>query len=263
MSHKIFYWIVSLVVLIFAIFTYNFSPVEGAELHSGAQTAAASTLWAMITPQSTVTALPTLTAAPPSSTSTSQPMNTSVPTYSVPMLILREATNCRTGPGLAYEIIVTYPIGQTLDIVGRLESEDFWLVKSSESSNGTCWLWGEFADMDGSYWTAAAATFVTPPPTPTTAPPLIAPSSPIYEYDCDYFNNTFSVLMTWEDRAGSEEGYRIFREGVLVAELPAGSTSYAETIIMPPNRNAEYSVQVYNATSSASVTLERKKLTCD
>ncbi len=36
------------------------------------------------------------------------------------MLTLREATNCRTGPGLAYEIIVTYPIGQTLEIVGRV-----------------------------------------------------------------------------------------------------------------------------------------------
>jgi hypothetical protein len=69
--------------------------------------------------------------------------------------------------------------------------------------------------------------------------------------------------MIWEDRASSEQGYRIFRDGMLVAELPAGSTSYAETIIMPADGSAEYSVQVYDATASASVTVERKKLTCN
>jgi hypothetical protein len=265
MSNKIFYWMVSLIVLTFAIFTYSFSPVEGAELHNGAQTAAASTLLAMVTPQSTVTALPINTVIHPSNTPASLPTISAspTPTYSVPTLTLREATNCRTGPGLTYEILVTYPVGHTLEIVGRLESEDFWLVKSGESSTGTCWLWGEFAYMAGSYWTAAAVTFVTPPPTPTTAAPLLAPSSPVYEYDCDYFNNTFSFLMIWEDRASSEQGYRIFRDGMLLAELPAGSTSYAETIIMPADGSAEYSVQVYDATASASVTVEREQLICD
>jgi hypothetical protein len=265
MSHKFFYWMVSLIVLIFAIFTYSFSPVEGAELHNEAQTAAASTLLAMVTPQSTSTALPIRMVILPSNTPASLPTvsASAAPTYSVPMLTLREATNCRTRPGQIYEILVTFPVGHTLEIVGRLESEDFWLVKSIESPAGTCWLWGKFADVAGSYWTAAAVTFVTPPPTPTTAAPLYAPSSPIYEYDCDYFNNTFSILMTWEDRADSEQGYRIFRDGVLVAELPAESTSYAETIIMPADRSAEYSIQVYSATASASVSVERKKLTCD
>jgi hypothetical protein len=55
-------------------------------------------------------------------------------------------------------------------------------------------------------------------------------------------------------------GYRIFRDGWLVAELPAGSTGYAETIGMPANRSAEYSVQAYNETGSAS--MQMKKLTC-
>jgi hypothetical protein len=69
--------------------------------------------------------------------------------------------------------------------------------------------------------------------------------------------------MIWEDRAGNEAGYRILRDGVLVAELPAGSTNYAESIIMPASRSAEYSVQAYNETASASFTLERKNVTCD
>jgi hypothetical protein len=256
MSYKLFFWIVSLIILIFAVFTYNF-PVEGAALHSEARTAAASTLWAMVTPQSTTTALPTLTMVPPSSTPTSQPTLTSIPTFSVPMLTLRDATNCRTGPGLAYEISVTYPIGQTLEIVGRYEPGNFWLVESGDSATGNCWLWGEFADVSGSYGTVAA---VTPPPMPTPGP-LYAPSLQKYYYSCDDINSTLSFQMSWADRAGSEASYRIFRDGSLVAELPAGSTNYAETIIMPASRSAEYSVQAHNATGTASMSV--KRLTCD
>ena len=256
MSHKFFYWIVSLIILIFAVFAYNI-PVEGAPLHDEAQTAAVSTLLAMVTPQTTATSLPTLTQLTPSSTPTSQPTQTTPPTYSVPMLTLREATNCRSGPGLAYEIIVTYPINQTLEIAGRYEAGNFWLVRSSESPTGSCWLWGEYADVAGSYWTVAV---VTPPPAPSPAP-LSAPSLQKYYYSCDDVNGTFSFQLIWADRAGSEAGYRIFRDGSLVAELPAGSTNYAETILMPANRSAEYSVQAYNATDTAGMSM--KRLTCD
>ena len=102
MSHKFFYWFLALIILVFAVFAYNI-PAEGAALHGEAQIAAASTLMAMVTPQATgdVTSLPTHTQIAPSSTPTSQPTYTSTPVYSVPVLTLRDATNCRTGPGLA------------------------------------------------------------------------------------------------------------------------------------------------------------------
>ena len=104
------------------------------------------------------------------------------------------------------------------------------------------------------------AASVTPPPTPTAAP-FRAPSLQKYDYSCDDLNGTFSFKMIWEDRAGNETGYRIFRDGSLAAELLAGSTNYAETIVMPANRSAEYSVQVYDATSSATISV--KRVACD
>jgi hypothetical protein len=259
MSYKLFSWIVCLIILIFAVFAFNL-PAQGAPLYyDGAQTAAASTLLAMITPQNSGTALPTLTVVPPSNTPRSQPASTDTPapTYSVPMLTLRDATNCRTGPGVAYEIVVTYPIGQSLEILGRHEPGNFWLVKSGDSPTGNCWLWGAYADVSGSTWTVAA---VTPPSAPTPGP-LYAPSLQKYDYYCDDINGTFSFEMSWADRAGSEAGYHIFRDGWLVAELPAGSTNYAETILMPANRSAEYSVQAYNGTGTASMSV--KRLTCE
>jgi hypothetical protein len=67
--------------------------------------------------------------------------------------------------------------------------------------------------------------------------------------------------MIWEDRAGNEAGYRIFRDGWLIAELPAGTTTYGETMSMPPGRSAEYSVQVFNSVGSANMSV--KRVTCD
>jgi hypothetical protein len=262
MSHKLFYWTVSLIILIFALFASNL-PVEGAQLYGEAEIAAASTLQAMVTPQTTASSLPTLTEILPSSTPTSQAAYTSTPTYSVPMLTLRDATNCRTGPGLAYEIIVTYPVSQTLEIVGRYEPGNFWLVKSSESPTGICWLWGEYADVAGSYWAVPMAA--APPPTPlaSVTPRPSRPQAPSlqdFKYYCDGINNTLTFQMIWEDQAANETGYRIYRDGWQTAELPAGSTAYAETIPMPAERSAQYSVQAYNATGSESMSVER--VTC-
>ena len=259
MSHKLLYWIISLILLIVAVFAYNI-PAEGAPLHNEAEIAAASTLLAMVTPQSTETALPVSTVVLPSNTPTSQPTIAASPTltYSVPMLTLRDATNCRTGPGVSYEIVVTYPIGQSLEILGRYEPGNFWLVKSSESPNGSCWLWGEYADVSGSTWATAA---VTPPSTPiaSVTPRPSAPQAPSmqdYDYYCDDVDHTFSFQVLWEDRSGNEFGYRILREGSVVAELPAGSTYYFETIPMPESRGAQYSIQAYNEYGSATDLVE-------
>src|SRR4026207_673000 len=146
MSHKLILWIVGLLILILAL-SGRIIRVEGAQLPGKAPATAASTLQAMLPSQSTATAPQSLIIVTPSATPTSLPTNTATPTYSMPMLTIREATNCRTGPGQPYEIIVTYQINQTLEIAGRYDPGNFWLVKSAESPTGTCWLWGEYVDV--------------------------------------------------------------------------------------------------------------------
>jgi len=246
MSHKLFPWIVSLFILIFAVPVRNL-PVEQAPRRSQVRAIEASTLRAILPPQSTATAQQSLIVITLSATPTSPPTSTFTPTYSVPMLTVREATNCRTGPGKAYEVIVLYSVTQTLEIVGRYEPRNFWLVKSAESPTGTCWLWGEFVDVVGSYWSVVS---VTPPPTLPPTPPQ-APSLQKWTFSCNSIDNTLSMNIIWEDRATNEAGYRIVRDGWQAAELPAGSTTYAETISMPVSQSAEYYVQAYDATGSA------------
>ena len=258
MSHKLILWIIGLLILIIAL-SGRIIRVEGAPLPNTAQTSVASTLQAIFTPLSTATAPQSLIAVTPSATLQSLPVNTVTPTYSVPLLTLREATNCRTGPGQPYEIVLTYQVNQILEIAGRYEPGNFWLVKSAESPTGTCWLWGEFADVVGSYWMVPS---VTPPPTATLSPlPPRAPSLHDFDYDCDGFNNTLSFYVLWNDKAENESGYRIFRDGLQVAELPANSNTFAETIMMPENQSTEYYVQAYNAAGLAQTKVI--ELICD
>lgn len=209
------------------------------------QTSAALTVEALlVSPQATPTAGQALLPDTPASTSapTAGPTGTITPTYSVPMLRLLENTNCRSGPGQDYPIVQTYLVWKELEIVGAYPQENYWLVKSPESPGGQCWLWGEYAEVKGSSW---AVPSVTPPPTATKPPPA-APSIQEWTFSCNVGQVTVSIK--WTDRAVDESGYRIIRDDQAVAQLPADSNSYAETIPYMSGDTFVYIIEVFNAT---------------
>ncbi len=51
----------------------------------------------------------------------------------------------------------------------------------------------------------------------------------------------FSVLLQWEDRSDNESGFKIFRDGLLVATLPPNATSYTDSVLKP---NTKYTYTV-------------------
>src|SRR6266542_20216 len=210
-------------VLLAAVLACN-TPCEQVLPPDDVQTAAALTLQAILTPSFTSTTSPSPVPETPSPTAPSAGTITTTPTYSVPMLTVSEQTNCRAGPGQDYDVIFTYLAGKKLEIVGRYDPGNFWLVKSPESPTGTCWLWGQYVEVTGSY---LAVPSVTPPPTSTSAPPQ-APSIQEWNFSCSGGTMTFNV--TWVDKANNETGYRIFRNGELAIELPANSTTYTDSI---------------------------------
>ena len=180
-----------------------------------------------------------IASATKGSTATSAAKATITPTYSTPMLTVLQQTNCREGPGQDYQVVFTYLATVRLEIIGRYDPTNFWLVKSPKSKSGTCWMWGEYSEASGSYW---AVPTLTPPPTATLPPPQ-APTLNKWDYSCGIGNLTFTL--TWEDKATNEEGYRIFRDGDQVAELPANSTSWIETIPLESGKSVSYYLQVY------------------
>jgi hypothetical protein len=186
---------------------------------------------------------PNITASPDGSASA-----TVTPTYSVPMLTVQEATNCRTGPGEEYEVVITYLAGKQLEMVGRYDPGNFWLVKSSESPGGTCWLWGKYVEVKGSYWVVSS---VTPPATATNPPPQ-TPVIVRYEFFCSSVTGKMEITVIWADRATNETGYRIIRNGELAADLPADSTTYTDSIDLTAGQSASYRIEVFNASGSVS-----------
>ena len=245
-------------LLVAAILACN-TPVEQVAPPDQIQTAAALTLQVIFTPSVTATiSTPRFTdtvSSPITQTlSTASPSTmTMTPTYSVPMLTVQESTNCRTGPGEDYEIVVTYLSGKKLEIAGRYDPGNFWLVKSNESPTGSCWLWGQYVEVVGSYWTVAS---VTPPPTATGAPPR-APGIVKWEFFCSDSTLTFNV--TWADNANNETGYRVFRNGEQATELPADTTSYTDSFAVSGDQSVEYYVQVYSPAGTGNSGVMRMK----
>ncbi len=243
-------------ILILAILACNgpFTNPQPPPSDSEIQTAAAQTLQVIFTPASagTVerTSSPT-SANTPAATTTQSRAVTQTPTDSVAMLTVREQTNCRTGPGQDYEVLFTYLPGKELEIIGRYEQDNYWLVKSVESPTGSCWLWGEYVEVAGSF---LAVSSVLPPPTSTKAPPQ-APSIVEWEFSCSGGILTFTV--SWTDRGIDETGYRVFRNNEAVAELPANSSSYVDTFEFTAGENVDYYLQVYSPYGSANSSVMR------
>lgn len=212
------------------------------------QTAEALTIEAIRTPSVTSTVQQSIIGN--SLSSTPALTGTITPTFSTPMLTVIQQTNCRTGPGQDYEVVFTYLPNKKLEILGRYDIDNYWLVKSDESPTGQCWLWGEYVEVSGSYWVVSS---VTPPPT-STQPPPNAPSFQSWDYLCTYngVNNDLNVTLTWSDKSNNETGYRVFRDGGLVADLPAGSTTYADKVAVNSGQGVGYRVDAYNSTGTAS-----------
>ncbi|MCX6039205.1 MAG: hypothetical protein NTW99_15240 [Chloroflexi bacterium] len=117
--------------------------------------AVASTLTAMATNTPAFTFTPSLTPTP-----------TFTLTPEVPMVSVSVQTNCRSGPGPAYDILGLVNVGQNAEVVGRNASSDTWVIKLPSNPAITCWLWGYYATVVGN---TAGLPIVTPPPTPTPA----------------------------------------------------------------------------------------------
>lgn len=247
MKNKIRTTLIAL-VLIASIVACNLPSADQVPPPPEVQTEAALTVQALLAQPATSTvqpvSQPTLTKTP---VPTIGPTGTITPTYSIPMLTLREQTNCRAGPGQNYEVLFTYLKGVRLNIIGNYPQENYWLVVSKESPTGECWLWGGYADVTGSYWVVPS---VTPPPTATIPPPK-APSIQ-WDYYCSYATGLIDITLKWKDVASNETGYRVLRNGQVIAELPADSTTYSESITLIPGEKTIYQIQAYNATGSTT-----------
>jgi hypothetical protein len=186
-----------------------------------------------------------LTAGPLASATAAAPGSVTItPTFSEPVITVGEVTNCRTGPGINYERITQITPGEQIKIIGVFGT-NYWVVSSNA---GVCWVSAEFSTPMGS---VQAVPTVTAPATPTgNAPDGVSLQK--WDIFCNYQTDRADVALRWADKGDDETGYRIIRNDVVVAELPANTTQYSETITLLGGQSVGYRVEAFNLIGSVS-----------
>ena len=128
-------------------------------------------------------------------TSTSEPTHTSVPviteTPSTVLVTVSADTNCRSGPGIDYDIVGALTIGQQAEAVGQSSITNY-LIINNPNGPGTCWLWAEHATMTGN--TATLQEYAVPP---TAIPPAVL--SPVIDRVTVRLDSSSNALVAFLD----------------------------------------------------------------
>ena len=195
-------------------------------------------------------------------------------TSSVVEVSVTSNTNCRTGPNSAFDLVFTMNPGMTAQVVGKDTPDNYWIINNP--TGGTCWLWGQYAVLDGDtntlpeYPAPAAPPKPTQPtktPKPSATPKPEAPKAPsdlagAYDRTCEGGTRDGTpiwiedVTLTWHDNASDETGYRMYKNGSPVPDLPADSTQYH--IVLRYNQGTggalydNFAVAAFNAVGESS-----------
>jgi hypothetical protein len=106
----------------------------------------------------------------PTITLTPQPSAT--PTLEGVWLTVVENTNCRSGPGIVYDLITTIKKDQKVQALARNPDNDYYYIQNP-NGGGFCWLWDQYSTLSGNI---TILPVFTPQPTPTnTITPTPAP----------------------------------------------------------------------------------------
>jgi hypothetical protein len=195
--------------------------------------AAAETLVAMTFEAATHSAAlqpPTLTPAPSS-------------TPAAPRLYIKNEVQCRSGLGPNFKVLAVLPAGTMVDMVGKYSAQSAWLIQVPGNPL-TCWVMAQDSSPSGSFENLPETT-----PQAGSGQPPSAPASLNWPFFCSYVDGVLYEITTdlsWTNTAGDANGFRVYRQETLVADLPANVTSYTDKGRVEFGTNLTYSVEAYN-----------------
>lgn len=149
------------------------------------------------------------------------------------------SADCRSGPGPNFKLVASFSAGTTVDMIAKDTADGYWLV-ADPSSGSSCWVQAKDATPGGSFDLLPEVTPKASVSQKVPAKPGSSSSFNYWEYDCA----ARTVTLRWIDVADNENGYHIYRNGELIADLPPGSTSYLDTI--SSGGSLSYSIRAYN-----------------
>jgi uncharacterized protein YgiM (DUF1202 family) len=169
-------------------------------------------------------------------------------TPSVPMVSVSLDTNCRTGPGAAYDYLTALLVGEKAEVVGKYTSVTpaYWVIKKGLV---TCWLLGQYATVEGD---TSNLPEMIPPPSPTP-PPTSTPTTPPGDLSIVdiWMSSSFKVVVRVKTSpAGSLSGnymYTVYANG---AQVEQGSCS------IPDDENTCNTNHVVSGVQSIQVVID-------
>jgi len=168
---------------------------------------------------------------------------TATPTVKPGLKITVNGTECRAGIGADADVIATFGANTDVDLIARDSADGYWLVKDP-ASGSSCWVSAQNATPSGGFTQLPEITPQVPAASNAPAAPAWAAVSNAWQYNC--VPGLMTVSLQWTDRADNEQGYRVYRNGELLIELPAGSTSYSDQV-NTAGGTFSYTVSAYNA----------------
>lgn len=170
-------------------------------------------------------------------------------TSSATVLTVDSNTNCREGPGLSYAILIVLVPGTTYQMIARTADNKYWVITEVGKST-PCWV---PAEMSNAYGNVNQLSVTTPSAPTSAAGTLQPPTGLAYQYECVYngINSDITVNLSWNDRSNNETGFRVYRDGMLVIDLPANSTFYVDLFAGSATFVYSYRIAAYNAAGEA------------
>lgn len=199
---------------------------QGPSVNDVAATIVAATMQAVATSAPATT--PLASPLPPVATSADKPS----------LFINAQNASCRSGPGPDFKVIATLAAGTSVSLVGQDTADNYWIVKDPASGD-TCWVSVQDATPTGNFQSLPQ---MTPPAVSISAPGK--PSRGAWNFSCD--NSTLTTILGWNPPSGSVNGYRVYRKGSQIADVPASQTSFTETIPFTYGSSMDYEVAAYN-----------------
>ncbi len=160
------------------------------------------------------------------------------PTTKPSLFINAADAKCRSGPGPDFKEIASYPTGTSVDMIAKDTTDGYWLVKDPGSGD-SCWLSVQDATPSGSF---DLLPEITPPAVAVQAPGK--PGKGSWNYSCD--NTSLTTILGWTPPTSGANGYRVYRDSKKIADLPASTTTYTETIDFTYGSSVTYGVEAFN-----------------
>jgi hypothetical protein len=253
-------------LLVIALSSCNFPIAQqdtGLTLEQQAATVVAQTLTAITAENPVPLASPTLgaTEQPLASPTVSgaaptlQPNVTPTVTAGTPgatILTVDSNTNCREGPGPTYVIVIVLVPGTNYQMIARAADNKYWVVTEIGKSNA-CWV---PADMSNAFGNVNLLPVTTPSAPTSAASALQAPGALAYQYDCAFngIPGNIHVYLKWADRSSDESGFRVYRDGSIIATLGANTIVYVDDFAGSISVIYTYFVSAFNASGEAMST---------